>query len=206
MQFIKGVIAPATTQGNLSASVNTVNDNFDVDGLNDVSSPISSLGQDDITTQQMCSNSNDIYSQPRPTSKTDTFANPQKSTRKRRATEQSEIDRYLEIEKQKIELLRSDQNKSSEPTQNPDYHFLMSLLPYFGEFEGIEKLGVRASIQNVIMEALKRKKQNLPLNHVHPVYSINVPISTNDMTNHSIVESVENSQDSTTYLFQSFDE
>lgn len=36
----------------------------------------------------------------------------------------------------------------------------MSLLPYFTEFDSLEKLEVRSGIQNVIMEALRRKKQN----------------------------------------------
>lgn len=38
-----------------------------------------------------------------------------------------------------------------ELLNNPDYHFVMSLLPYFQESE----------IQNVILSALKRKRNNL---------------------------------------------
>lgn len=200
MQFIKGIIAPTATQGNLSAPVNPVS-NSDVEDTyldNDVTHPDASLMQDSITTKFQTSNA--TYTRPS-TQTTNCSTNSEKSTKKKR-TDQSEIDRYIGIEQQKLELLRNDQNRSSELVQNPDYNFLMSLLPYFGEFDGIEKLKLRTSVQNLVMEALKRKKQGVSLNHVQ-VYSINVPVSTNNGTSDS---TVGNYEQSTTYLLDSFDE
>lgn len=203
MQFIKGIMTPNATQGNLETpdAYPMNSDTEDTYTHIDRTSPVSSLAPNNMTTPQ---NSKAIYAGP----SSQPIAHPinsEKSVRKKKRADQSEIDRYIEIEQQKIELLRNDQKKSSELTQNPDYHFLMSLLPYFDEFNGIEKLELRANVQNVVLEALRRKKQDLPITlPITQVYSINVPpINTNGATNNS---TVENCQQSSTYVLQSFPE
>lgn len=43
-------------------------------------------------------------------------------------------------------------------TNNSDYHFLMSLLPYIEKFDALEKLQLRTNIQNVVFQTLKQKE------------------------------------------------
>lgn len=71
-------------------------------------------------------------------------------------------------------------------TNNPDYHFLISLLPYFEPLNALEKLQLRTNIQNLVLEANKQKEGyisqgttfNTGLNDYQlPVQHINLPIS-----------------------------
>ncbi|XP_057661023.1 uncharacterized protein LOC130896747 [Diorhabda carinulata] len=56
-------------------------------------------------------------------------------------------------------LLKNDQHKNDDLMNNPDYHFRVSLLPHFSEFDSLEKLQVRARLHTVIIDALQTKKK-----------------------------------------------
>lgn len=47
--------------------------------------------------------------------------------------------------------------KDSVMTNNPEYHFLISLLPYFEPLEALGKLQLRTNIQNLVLDANKKK-------------------------------------------------
>lgn len=148
MWFIKDTIAPSPTEGNLDTQSTYADcEENDEDSENTVvGSDIEPIVSPALTTPS--------HTGSRPNSSSTSTS---QNYRKKRAAEQSDIDKYLDMEKQKIEILRGEQNKDAA---NPDYHFLMSLLPYFQQFEPLEKMELRTTIQNVIITALKKKQNN----------------------------------------------
>lgn len=68
------------------------------------------------------------------------------------------MDGYSETEQMKLDLLQKEQKEDAELKKNPDYYFLLSLLPYFAELDALEKLEVRGKIQDVMTNALRSKR------------------------------------------------
>lgn len=64
----------------------------------------------------------------------------------------------MELEKQKIAILQRAQERETKTNDDPDAQFLLSFLPYIKEFGPLEKLEVRAQIQNVVLNAYRMKK------------------------------------------------
>lgn len=146
MMFIKDTIAPSPTEGNLDSQSTSGDCEENDEGLEYTvtDSDKESIASPALTTPARTDS--------RPNSRS---TNTSQNYRKKKAAE-SDIDKYLDMERQKLEILRGEQNRDSA---NPDYHFLMSLLPYFQQFEPLEKMELRTTIQNVIINALI-KKQN----------------------------------------------
>lgn len=49
--------------------------------------------------------------------------------------------------------------KQETEAKGPDYHFLISLLPYIEELDTMEKLQLRCQIQALVTEAYKKSKE-----------------------------------------------
>lgn len=173
MMFMRDIVAPSNTEGNLGNSIpSAVTSDVDTDTEITITSPISPAPSNSTMAPQ---NSEPSFS--RSSSRNTTYSTTTPvATRKKRKAEQSEIDEYIDIEKQKLQLLKNDVTVNEQLTKNPDYHFLMSLLPYFTEFDSIEKLEVRTGIQNLIMETPRRKKQRHLEYPVNTAYSSDITI------------------------------
>ncbi|CAI6374989.1 unnamed protein product [Macrosiphum euphorbiae] len=82
----------------------------------------------------------------------------QKNKCEKRPVENIDFDPFLQIMQQQLDLIRQERQRESTMTNNPDYHFFMSLLPYFEKLDVMEKLQLRSNIQNVVLETLKQKE------------------------------------------------
>ncbi|XP_071057398.1 uncharacterized protein [Onthophagus taurus] len=155
MLFVKDSMLPSTTTGHLSKEP----ENTDSEDEEQTAENVNNEESDTIQHEP----SSPSTSSSRPSSCTTqrkTFATPTCRNKKRPA--QNEIDRhYLELEQKKLDLLEQEFKKDVDMTGNPDYHFLMSLLPYFTDMDCLEKLEVRAKIQEVITEAVRRKQNTM---------------------------------------------
>lgn len=78
-------------------------------------------------------------------------------TKKSRKIDESNIDSFLALEQKKIKILENVQKNNNEMTNDPDYHFLISLLPYLKDLNALEKLEVRHNIQSIVIDAHRRK-------------------------------------------------
>lgn len=179
MLFVKDTLLPSTTSGNLSNHIMMPYGNDSEDDS------VENYNNEETTTDRSFSET------PRSVSSNE-FINLQTApsqnkirSRKRRAEDLS-IDPYLEIEQKKLDLIREEQQKDSAMTNNPDYHFLMSLLPYFEPLNALEKLQLRSNMQNLVLEAYKQKEvyssqgttfNTVPNNYQLPVQHIDLPIS-----------------------------
>lgn len=63
-------------------------------------------------------------------------------------------ERLIKLEEKKIEAIVSMQQERQE--KGPDYHFLMSLLPYIEELDNPEKLQLQSKIHALVSEAYNR--------------------------------------------------
>ncbi|XP_022169507.1 uncharacterized protein LOC111033175 [Myzus persicae] len=50
------------------------------------------------------------------------------------------------------------QETENKKNEDPDAQFLLSILPYIKEFDPLEKLEIRSQIQNVVLNAYRKKK------------------------------------------------
>jgi hypothetical protein len=57
-----------------------------------------------------------------------------------------------------LDVITARQKKDEELTSKPDYHFLISLLPFLEKLSSLEHLEVRAKIQDVVIQAYKCKE------------------------------------------------
>lgn len=90
-----------------------------------------------------------------------------KSKKKKRRADEDDTHTFLELEKQKIAILQRAQERETKTNDDPDAQFLLSFLPYIKEFDPLEKLEVRAQIQNVVLNAYRMKK-NVHQNNYQP--------------------------------------
>jgi hypothetical protein len=56
-----------------------------------------------------------------------------------------------------LDIITAGQKKD-ELISKPDYHFLLSLLPYLEKLSPVENLEVRGKIQDDVIQAYKRKE------------------------------------------------
>jgi len=77
--------------------------------------------------------------------------------KKSRKIDESNIDSFLALEQKKIKILENAQKNENQLVNDPDYHFLISLLPYFKDLNALEKLEVRHNIQSIVIDAHRRK-------------------------------------------------
>lgn len=53
--------------------------------------------------------------------------------------DESNIDTFLALEQKKIKILENAQKNENQFNNDPDYHFLISLLPYFKDLNALDK-------------------------------------------------------------------
>lgn len=63
----------------------------------------------------------------------------------------------LELEKQKIDLLKSKGDNAT--CGDADRNFLLSLAPYLHKLPSLERIKLRQKLQNEVIEALERQKE-----------------------------------------------
>lgn len=179
MLFVKDTLLPSATSGNLSNHIMMPYGNDSEDDS------VENSNNEETTTDRSFSGT------PRSVSSNE-FINLQTApsenkirSRKRRAEDLS-INPYLEIEQKKLDLIREEQQKDSAMTNNPNYQFLMSLLPYFEPLNALEKLQLQSNMQNLVLEAYKQKERyssqgttfnTVPNDYQLPVQHIDLPTS-----------------------------
>jgi hypothetical protein len=156
MLFVRDTILPSPTTGNLPHSVpSLLMDDDSEDYMEDT------LDDDDKTAGQgttiYC---NSVTSVNRrvlssiPTSRTHpSFASGNSTILKLIYT--------LKRSEKKLDIITAGQNRDEELTSKPDYHFLISLLPYVGKLSPLQNLEVRRKIQDVVIQAYKRKEAQM---------------------------------------------
>jgi hypothetical protein len=149
MLFVKDSLIPSVTSGNLPTHMTS-----------ETRSEINDSEDDSIEIGNYEENSTDGLLSETPASfSSNEFSTPSlKKKCKKRRVEDMNYDPFLKIEQQKLDLIREEQNRDSTMTNNPEYHFLMSLLPYFEKLDALEKLQLRANIQNVVFQTLQHKE------------------------------------------------
>lgn len=153
MMFIKDSLLPSSMSGNLSvrepdtlslyeATDEAIESDLDVTGnsFTDVLSPSTS-------TSHVTNNTD-----PNVTSK---------MKRKKKNTELDDNRRLLQLEEKKIAILQQAQDTENKKNEDPDAQFLLSILPYIKEFDPLEKLEIRSQIQNVVLNAYRKKKKDI---------------------------------------------
>lgn len=149
MLFAKDTMMPSTTWSNLSQQSTSQDDSDEeIEIAQNESDP------DVVEPTTSASVSSASYSH------TPSVTNTNKNRIKKRPAD-TEMNRYLEIEQKKLDFLQREQKEDAEVKNNPDYHFLMSLLPYFEELDALEKLEVRGKIQDIMIKALRSKRASL---------------------------------------------
>lgn len=149
MLFVKDTLLPNVTSGNLPTPM-----------ISETHSEINDSEDDFIEIGNYEENVNEgLLQETLGSVSSNEFSTPaQKKKVKKRRVEEIDFDPFLQIEQQKLDLIREEQKKDSTMTNNPDYHFLMSLLPYFEKLDALEKLQLRTNIQNVVFQTLKQKE------------------------------------------------
>jgi hypothetical protein len=79
------------------------------------------------------------------------------STRRQKKQRLDATDKFLQLQGQRLELLRKEMNNSTQ--ESSDLQFFKSLLPFMESFSEIEKLEVRGKIQQVVINKLRAKQQ-----------------------------------------------
>ncbi|KAF6198008.1 hypothetical protein GE061_007753 [Apolygus lucorum] len=89
-----------------------------------------------------------------------TFAVPQKRIAK--VNNASSIQKLMKLEEEKLKIFK-ERNLASRSSEDPDYHFLMSLLLYLRKVPEERKMFVRTKLQQVFCEEEERcRAQNTP--------------------------------------------
>ncbi|XP_062140837.1 uncharacterized protein LOC133849029 [Drosophila sulfurigaster albostrigata] len=133
MSFLKKTVAPDPTEGNLQQ---------DDESMNDMLSDM--LHEDESNMSMMSTTSTSMVAKSTP--------------RKRKINMETE---FLEIEKERLEMLRNQigkEKETDEENKNEDLLFFKSLLPCFQKFTDIEKLEIRNEIQNILIVKIKNKE------------------------------------------------
>ncbi|CAI6373751.1 unnamed protein product [Macrosiphum euphorbiae] len=153
MLFCRDVLLPSPTSGNLP--------DLDNDLENDTQQNTSCTSWADDTDVEVDVNSEHaVYSERSPTTlDNEHLANNilKKKMKKSRKIDESNIDSFLALEQKKIKILENAQKNENQVNNDPDYHFLISLLPCFKDLNALEKLEVRNNIQSVVIDAHRRK-------------------------------------------------
>jgi len=152
MLFVKDTLIPSVTSGNLPTTMTSE--------TSETRSEINDSEDESIEIGNYEENSTDGLHPETPASfSSNEFSTPAlKKKCKKRRVEDMDYDPFLQIEQQKLDLIREEQKRDSNMTNNPDYHFLMSLLPYFDKLNALEKLQLRTNIQNVVFQTLQHKE------------------------------------------------
>lgn len=131
MLFVKDTLIPSVTSGNLPTLM-----------ISETRSEINDSEDDSIEIGNYEESSTDglLSETPASISSNEFSTTAQKKKSKKRRIEDIDYDPFLQIEQQKLDLIREEQKRDSTMINNPDYHFLMSLLPYFEKFYALEKL------------------------------------------------------------------
>lgn len=93
-----------------------------------------------------------------------------KMKRKKKNTEADDSRRLLELEEKKIAILQQAQEIENKKNEDPDAQFLLSILPYIKEFDPLEKLEVGSQIQNVVLNAFRKKKIHRKTAHSSSIF------------------------------------
>jgi len=153
MLFCRDVLIPSSTSGNLPDPDNVLENDTeantsytslaeDTDIEVDVNSEHAEYSETSSATLDNINLSNNVF---------------KNKTKKSRKIVESNIDSFLALEQKKIKILENAQKNNNEMTNDPDYHFLISLLPYFKDLNALEKLEVRHNIQSIVIDAHRRK-------------------------------------------------
>lgn len=91
--------------------------------------------------------------------------NPQHKPSKKRQTPNELRAEYLEIEKRKLQLLEKEilQKEGPSSVKSDDYHFLMSILTEMEKLRPIQKLRLRNTINQALMDEINISLYNEPL-------------------------------------------
>ncbi|XP_063227164.1 uncharacterized protein LOC134537204 [Bacillus rossius redtenbacheri] len=115
------------------------------------------------------------------------FLKKRSEVRKRKQTssqQRCKEDELIEIEKKKIALLEKEINT----TEDPDLNFFKSLLPYMHCFNGLQKLRVRAAIQEIVTREYEATQSIGPLPHHQLAGSyLSSPATRDSSENHHVL-------------------
>ncbi|CAI6357129.1 unnamed protein product [Macrosiphum euphorbiae] len=146
MLFVKDTLLPNVTSGNLPTPM-----------ISETHSEINDSEDDFIEIGNYEENVNEgLLQETLGSVSSNEFPTPEKKGKKPRVGD-IDFDPFLQIEQQKLDLIREEQKKDSTMTNNPDYLILMSLLPYLKKLDALEKLQLRTNIQNVVFQTFKQK-------------------------------------------------
>lgn len=142
MEFLKDQFQKRQLQGNVSSETT-----FDVDTQNSTTTfspdPYDPNDPDD---------ENLMIKSPQNTTNTTTppqnFSAPQKKVAKMNNT--TAVKQLIMLEEQKLQFFK--EKNSASRNEDPDYHFLMSLLPYLRKIPEERKMFVRTKLQQVFCE------------------------------------------------------
>lgn len=139
MAFLKDQFQKRQLQGNVTSETT-----FDVDTQNSTST--FSPDPDDPDDENM------MIKSPQNTTNTTTptqnFSAPQKKDAK--MNNATAIKQLMMLEQQKLQFFK--EKNSASRNEDPDYHFLMSLLPYLRKIPEERKMFVRTKLQQVFCE------------------------------------------------------
>jgi hypothetical protein len=74
-----------------------------------------------------------------------------------------------------LDIITAEHKKDKELTSKPDYHFLISLLPYLEKLSPLQNLEVTRKIQYDAIQAYKRKEAHIKQEMDTGLYHLSVP-------------------------------
>lgn len=161
MLFCKDVLTPSYTTGNLpdtdldisNDSCSSENTEIEVEANLDATAEYFSS----TTTKEKINLSNNQNDN----------ENVKQKKNKIRKSDEANIDSFLALEQKKIKILENAQNTENTFANDSDYHFLISLLPYFKELDSLQKLELRQNIQTVVLNAHRQKLVSRQVSNVY---------------------------------------
>lgn len=141
MEFLKDQFQKRQLQGNVPSETT-----FDADAQNSTTtfSPDPPENEPESQTQTVESPQNTTNE----TTPPQNFAAPQKKIAK--MNNATAVKKLMMLEEQKIQMFK--ERNSASRNEDPDYHFLMSLLPYLRKVPEERKMFVRTKLQQVFCE------------------------------------------------------
>lgn len=137
MTFVKDVVSPGQTFGNLIPAAEEII--VELHGSDD--------GQ--ILSEEDCNESSEAMSASLQRSYTNSY---QGNKRRRYNKIEDKEDKFIKLEEKKIEAIMAIKKEDN----GPDYHFMISLLPYIETLDPLEKLEVRSQMQTVVSNAYEK--------------------------------------------------
>lgn len=176
MEFLKDQFQKRQLQGNVPSET-TFDENLNLMNSTTTFSPDPPENEPESQTQTLESPQNTTNE----TTPPQNFAAPQKKIAK--MNNATAVKKLMMLEEQKIQMFK--ERNSASRNEDPDYHFLMSLLPYLRKVPEERKMFVRTKLQQVfckedLLGGFRGQHTLQPIHHPTRNYGVSACGSTSD--------------------------